>query len=159
MGSEMCIRDSPTPGRYDGNVDWGDQDNSGYPDFVITGFEGPLSSESTQVYNGSRGVRFEKSVPDKFDGGVHGTALWFDHDYDLDLDMFVVGDAPRDATTRVRVMQNTLFFGLEPPSPPTDLQAKVIGGTSVELSWGSAKRTKHTQHLSLIHISEPTRPY
>ncbi len=136
---EGGFTNDPTPGRYDGNVDWGDQDNSGYPDFVITGFEGPLSSESTQVYNGSRGVRFEKSVPDKFDGGVHGTALWFDHDYDLDLDLFVMGDAPRDATTRVRVMQNTLFFGLESPSPPTDLQAKVIGGTSVELSWGSAK--------------------
>jgi hypothetical protein len=138
---EGGFTNDPTPGRFDGDVDWGDQDNSGFPDFVITGFEGPLSSESTQIYNGQRGTRFTKSVPDKFDGGVHGTALWFDHDYDLDLDLFIMGHAPRDETMRVRVMQNTIFFGLESPSPPTDMRAKVLGGTSVELSWDGANDT------------------
>ena len=147
---EGGFTNDPTPGRYDGNVEWGDQDNSGYPDFVITGFEGPLSSESTQIYNGMRGTQFTKSVPDKFDGGVQGTALWFDHDYDLDLDLFIIGHAPRDQTMRVRVMQNTLFFGLESPSPPTELSAKVLGGTSVQLSWDGAQ-DRHTPSAGLTY--------
>ncbi|MYF41619.1 MAG: hypothetical protein F4221_12410 [Rhodothermaceae bacterium] len=147
---EGGFTNDPTPGRFDGNVDWGDQDNSGYPDFVITGFEGPLSSESTQIYNGRRGTRFAKSVPDKFDGGVHGTVLWFDHDYDLDLDLFIMGHAPRDQTMRVRVMQNTIFFGLESPSPPTEMQAKSLDATSVQLSWDGANDT-HTPNAGLTY--------
>ena len=142
---EGGFTNDPTPGRFDGNVDWGDQDNSGYPDFVITGFEGPLSSESTQIYNGRRGTRFAKSVPDKFDGGVHGTVLWFDHDYDLDLDLFIMGHAPRDQTMRVRVMQNTIFFGLESPSPPTEMQAKGLGCYFGSAFMGRCERHAHTQ--------------
>ena len=147
---EGGFTNDPTPGRFDGNVDWGDHDNSGYPDFVITGFEEPLSSESTQIYNGRRGTRFAKSVPDNFDGGVHGTVLWFDHDYDLDLDLFIMGHAPRDQTMRVRVMQNTIFFGLESPSPPTEMQAKGLDGTSVQLSWDGATDT-HTPTAGLTY--------
>ena len=30
---------------------------------------------------------------------------------------------------------------------------------NVSLLWSTPKQPKHTQHLSLIHISEPTRPY
>lgn len=155
---EGGFTNDPTLGRYDGNVDWGDHDNSGYPDFVITGFEGPLSSESTQIYNGSRGAGFTKSVPDNFDGGVHGTALWFDHDYDLDLDLFIVGHAPRDEAMRVRVMQNTIFFGLESPSRPTDMRAKVLGGTSVELSWDGAKDTNTPDAGLTYNLRVGTRP-
>ena len=34
------------------------------------------------------------------------------------------------------------------------------GGSFTFASWGGAyQAAKHTQHLSLIHISEPTRPY
>lgn len=155
---EGGFTNDPTPGRYDGNVDWGDHDNSGYPDFVITGFEGPLSSESTQIYNGSRGAGFTKSVPDNFDGGVHGTALWFDHDYDLDLDLFIIGHAPRDEAMRVRVMQNTIFFGLESPSRPTDMRAKVLGDTSVELSWDGAKDMRTPDAGLTYNLRVGTRP-
>ena len=131
-----AFTNDPARGRYDGSIGWGDQNNSGYPDFVITGLESPLSSESTQMYISNKGSQFMKSPAEKFDGGVRGVAVWFDHDYDLDLDLFVMGDAPQGGTPNVMVMQSKLFFGLGAPSPPTDLNANARAN-SVTLSWGN----------------------
>ncbi len=144
-----AFMNDPVLGRYDGSIDWGDQNNSGYPDLIISGLESPFSSESTQLYISDRGTQFVKFVKcservppinpcplGSFDGGVRGVAIWFDHDLDLDLDLFVMGDAPREGVLSVKVMQSVLLSGLVAPSAPQDLNAEVRD-QMVILSWGS----------------------
>ncbi|MCY4159913.1 MAG: FG-GAP-like repeat-containing protein [Bacteroidetes bacterium] len=144
-----AFTNDPTPGRYSGSIEWADQNNSGYPDFVITGLESPISSESTQIYVSDAGSQFMKSSVESFDGGGHGIATWFDHDFDLSLDLFVMGDAPREGGLEIFVMQGTLVFGLTPPSAPANLTANT-SATSVALSWEAAKDA-HTPDAGLTY--------
>ncbi len=144
-----AFTNDPTLGRYDGSMDWGDQNNSGYPDMIISGFESPLSSESAQLYISDRGMQFRKFVKcqdsappmdpcpqGSFDGGARGVAIWFDHDNDLDLDLFLMGDAPKEGGLSMKVMQSILLSGLAAPSAPQDLRAEVKDQMAI-LSWGS----------------------
>ena len=49
--------------------------------------------------------------------------------------------------------------GIPEVSTLSDAAKKRLQSLVAEFSPEQAKRAKHTQHLSLIHISEPTRPY
>ena len=149
-GAFVEKEDVLTPGRYHGSIHWGDQNYSGYPDFVITGFESPLSSISSRVYLNDRGTQFYKCISgsgrtlppnhpcvlDPVDGGAGGIATWFDHDSDQRLDILLFGEAPRQEILSVRVLRNQISILPSEPSAPTNLNADVRSG-SVVLSWDS----------------------
>jgi len=129
-----AFTNDPVTGRYSGNIAWGDQNNSGYPDFTMTGLESPSSSESTQIYVNNAGSRFMKSPAENFDGGAQGVAIWFDHNSNMNLDLFVMGDAPRGGILQVFVMRSKRSAGSRVPDAPADLKANTKA-TSVLLSW------------------------
>ena len=152
-----AFTNDPVQGRYDGSIGWGDQNNSGYPDLIITGLESHLSTESTQLYENYRGDQLRKSSAEKFDGGVRGAAVWFDHDADLDLDLLVIGDAPRAGAAKVTVMQRKLSFGLSAPSAPANLSASPRNN-SVVLSWGDGTDTATPEAGLTYNLRVGTRP-
>ena len=133
---EGSFENDETLGRYQGSAAWGDFDNSGYFDFLVTGAKTPLSAETFQLYFSDRGRRFVKSGPDRYDGGLFGDAAWADYDLDQDLDAIVVGEAPGKGLF-IYVLRNTLAYGIRVPVPPTNTQALVAGST-VTLSWSGA---------------------
>ena len=47
---EGAFEGDPAKGRYFGAVTWGDLDNDGFHDFVVTGAESPRSNNATQIY-------------------------------------------------------------------------------------------------------------
>lgn len=75
----------------DGSVAWGDYDNDGDIDLLLTGFIGAdIASPATTVYNNVNGAL--SALPNISIPGVHkGGCNWIDWDNDGDLDIFIAG--------------------------------------------------------------------
>ena len=122
-----------TLGRYQGAAAWGDFNNSGYLDFLITGAKDPLGVESLQLYQNNRNDRFTKSGTERFDGGIFGGAFWGDYDLDNDLDIFVLGEEPAEGPS-IKALRNRLGSGAVRPEAPAGLQVATQGNTAT-FSW------------------------
>jgi len=74
-----------------GSVAWGDYDNDGDIDLLLTGYIGnDIASPATTVYNNVNGLL--TAVPNVSIPGVHkGSCDWVDWDNDGDLDIFISG--------------------------------------------------------------------
>ncbi len=133
---EGAFEGDPAKGRYFGAVTWGDLDNDGFHDFVVTGAESPRSNNATQIYLSQDGQYLVKSQTDKFDGGFRGRALIVDYDLDRDLDVVVFGENPGlpEEGTRIRILRNNLIFGKRVPTPP-DAIASSVRRNNVTLAW------------------------
>jgi hypothetical protein len=80
---------------------WGDFDNDGDLDVIITGFVG--SSPSTKLYKNTAGVFTAEAVtPSGIINVANGSARWGDYDNDGDLDLFVTGYGNALVTTVYR---------------------------------------------------------
>ena len=79
------------PGVYFSSVDWGDYDNDGRPDFLLTGYTG--NGGVTRLYHQTASGSFEDktsliaNVAQVYNGGVD----WGDYDNDGRLDFLVTG--------------------------------------------------------------------
>ncbi len=122
-----------TRGRYQGAAAWGDFNNSGFLDFLITGAKDPPGFESLQLYRNILNDQFLKSPTERFDGGLFGGAFWGDYDNDNDLDAFVLGEEPAEGVS-IKALRNGLPFNNVLPSAPGGLQATPQGNT-VTLTW------------------------
>ncbi len=133
---EGAFDGDPVKGRYFGAVTWGDLDNDGFLDFVVTGAESPRTFNATQIYLSQDGQYLVKSHTDRFDGGFRGRALIMDYDLDRDLDVVVFGENPGlpEEGTRIRILRNNLIFGKRVPIPP-DAIASSVRRNSVTLAW------------------------
>lgn len=159
---EGAFSNDPTPGRYDGGIDWGDINGSGYLDFVITGRESPRSSETTQIYLSNRGTGFVQPIdlssrtPEwgYYDGGASGVVQFQDYDADQDLDLFYMGDALQEGRPQARMMRNMRDQNNRAPSAPTQLSS-TVQGQSVELSWnrGSDPETPEAGLTYNLHVT------
>ncbi|HMB93087.1 MAG TPA: FG-GAP-like repeat-containing protein [Rhodothermales bacterium] len=89
-----------------GSVDWGDYDNDGDLDLLLTG--GQLSLDLLtgvlRLYRND-GSRFT-AVDTGIDGIVDGAARWADYDSDGDLDMVMTGSKVLTASPRGRIYRN-----------------------------------------------------
>jgi predicted nucleotidyltransferase len=119
------------PGVYGGAVAWGDYDNDGDPDILLTGDTG--SARVSRVYR-NNGATFTDTNAGL--AGVYaGSAAWGDYDNDGDLDILLTGDAGPSRVARVHrgdgAVPNT------PPAAPEGLSAQLARG-QVTLSWRAA---------------------
>ncbi len=88
-GSSFVPMDNSIEGVYGGSIDWGDYDNDGDVDFVMTGEtdSGPLTS----LYENDGGGSFHESDVGLLDVSL-GDARFGDYDTDGDLDILLTGD-------------------------------------------------------------------
>ncbi|MBU0710527.1 VCBS repeat-containing protein, partial [bacterium] len=71
-------------------VDWGDYDNDGDLDILLSGMEQQYTYGKTYIYR-NQGGQFSQ-ISSNIDGAHSGTAKWGDYDSDGDLDVLIVGD-------------------------------------------------------------------
>ena len=114
---------------------WGDYDNDGDLDILLTGYEGsfPSGSEISRVYKNTSGTFSDISA------GLTGVWLssvaWGDYDNDGDLDILLAGYS---STVRIsRVYRNNSETFNSAPSAPSGLTAVINSATSLTLSWSA----------------------
>ncbi len=123
------------PSLYSGSVDWGDYDNDGDLDLLITGcYQVSCPYEGrTRVYrnNVSQGGTFSEDVV--YLTGVHnGAGAWGDYDRDGDLDVLLTGESYSTSFSVLYRNDGTIYNSA--PTPPDNLVSAVTNST-VTLNW------------------------
>jgi predicted nucleotidyltransferase len=111
------------PGVYESSVAWGDYDNDGDLDILLTGFTG--SEIISRVYRNDSGsfVDLEAGLP----GVNEGSVAWGDYDNDGDLDILLTGYTGAVMISRVYRNDAGSFV---------DLQAGLPGVRWGSVAWG-----------------------
>ncbi len=125
------------------SADWGDFDNDGDYDLVISGMNERLANTTT-IYENKDNVLVNSGV--YLPQMESGTVRWGDYDNDGDLDILLSGyvsDSPNRVTT---IYRNNIGIDNQAPAPPDNL--KVEGYTTGEwervtvISWDQASDTE-----------------
>lgn len=88
---------------YYSSVDWGDYDNDGDPDLLITGSEG--GARRTRIYRNNSGNGFTQVYSNQIINIYEGDAKWGDYDNDGKLDIAITGNSSSGRITKI--YQNT----------------------------------------------------
>jgi hypothetical protein len=95
---------SGLPGIYHSSVAWGDYDNDGRPDFLLTGLNGSTRISQLRRNTGSGFI----NVPIAGLPGVfYGSVAWGDYDNDGRLDFLLIGTTDNFITTVSQLWRNT----------------------------------------------------
>lgn len=128
-----------------GSTDWGDYDNDGDIDILLTGFNLSDPHQSLVFRNDGNGAFYDLSAG--IEGVWHSSAAWCDIDNDGDLDFVLTGDAQSGYTTKV--YRNDTTVTNQSPSIPGNFSAQVQRG-SISFSWDSALED-HTPQSAITY--------
>jgi hypothetical protein len=115
-----------------GEGDWGDYDNDGDPDILVSG----LSSNGriTQIWTNNGNSTFTQLAGTTMTGVESASVAWGDYDNDNDLDFIMNGIGGARIT---EIWTNTGSAANAAPASPDALAATVSGDT-VAISWAAA---------------------
>lgn len=120
-------------GVVNGSSEWGDYDNDGDLDLLVSGSLSAWGGEvMTTIYKNQGNDNFIKLVADKLPGISDGSISWGDYDNDGDLDLLITGNNNYGQITKV--YKNISKNNNTPPTPPNNLQ-NFIEGNNVMLRW------------------------
>jgi len=123
-------------GTVSGSVDWGDYDNDGDLDFLLTGMASYGNEPVTEIYRNIAENLFSKADSLTFSNVYNSSSCWGDYDTDGDLDILISGQTnSEDYITALYTNKNTEVNGL--PSVPSGL-ASSINGNTIILHWNNA---------------------
>jgi hypothetical protein len=119
-----------------GSAKWGDFDNDGDLDILITGQTGPNGSKLA-IFRNKGADQFEEIVDSSFDTLGIGYASWGDYDSDGDLDILVTGAAPlgTDIQPELYILKNGTITKNNAPGKPASLQVTMIDPASYNIAW------------------------
>jgi hypothetical protein len=145
-GSFTLDTNADMPGVYNGCVAWGDYDNDGRLDILLTGITGMTDTNGdsiiiSSVYhndgNGVFSLNTNAGLP-----GVYGSAAWGDYENDGRLDILLAGGTAAQDQYGYEVEVSGVYRNLSPvtntpPTAPTGLTASVSDHL-VSLAWAAA---------------------
>ncbi len=120
-------------GLTNGSIDWGDSDNDGDPDLLLTGTDKTSTRLALVVRND--GATFT-TVAAGLDGVRNSGGRWADVDNDRDLDLVIAGQNTI-GTPISKLYRNGSGIANTAPGAPSGLSASLVGNT-VTLSWAPA---------------------
>ncbi|HQO09667.1 MAG TPA: FG-GAP-like repeat-containing protein [Clostridiales bacterium] len=88
-GNSFSYISALTPACRSGSVEWGDYDNDGDLDLLVTGYSGTVGV-TTKLYRNDGNDTFS-AINSGLANVSHGTAKWGDYDNDGDLDVMLTG--------------------------------------------------------------------
>jgi predicted nucleotidyltransferase len=135
------------PGLTNGSIDWGDYDNDGDLDILLTGTNG-YPNGVTKVYRNDGGGTFS-DISASLTGVWTSSAAWGDYDNDGDLDILLAGlDSSSNRITKV--YRNDIGTANTSPQIPDNLHAAVNGAT-VNLNWDAVTDTQTITQTGLTY--------
>ncbi len=140
------------PGISGSSAAWGDYDNDGNLDIVLTGNleDVPVS----KIFRNNGNNTFEEQTFDNLTG-VSGQVAWGDYDNDGDLDLLLTGYDGNGPITKI--YRNNNITSNNPPTAPSNLQA-LINGNDVTFSWNKSTDNETPQnglHYNLVIGTTP----
>jgi len=129
-------------GAVNGSVEWGDYDNDGDLDFLLTGMPSYGDEPITEIYRNIAENLFNKADNLTLPKVFNSDGKWCDYDSDGDLDVIIMGQLPSgDLTTALYRNENNLIN-----SPPTVPVGMITGvsGNEVFLSWDPSSDVETT---------------
>jgi FG-GAP-like repeat len=139
-------------GAYYSSVDWGDYDNDGDLDILLTGAS---PSRISKLYRNDGGRFTDLSTNLQ---GVFGSSVsWGDYDNDRDLDLLLAGNRLGSPSGSTKVYRNNIFTVNTAPTPPIGLISSV-NGNSVSLNWNPATDAETPQAGLTYNLRVGTTP-
>jgi len=118
------------PAVADGSLAWGDFDNDGRPDFLITGLTNGIDKVSQIWLNSGNG--FTNLPVPGLPGNFDNSLAVADFDNDTRLDFLIAGTIEGQVVSQL--WRNTMPLGNAPPPAPAGLSS-IVSGDSVTLRW------------------------
>ena len=139
-GSTIEIVYANINGTFYGRPNWGDYDNDGDLDLLITGFsEANGTNPVTILYNQDNNGSFLPDPTIALDSVGSSSAGWSDYNSDGDLDLFVAGfKANQDVIAKVYDNLEGIHNANNPPIAPYGLDDSSINGDQIKLKWEPA---------------------
>jgi len=121
------------------SVDWGDYDNDGDLDVLMSGKTGCCGGNTTRIFrNDTNGFNIEANAD--ISGSIRSGLAWADFDNDGDLDFLLTGMTPDEVPYSKMILNaagENSFVANTPPESPANLLS-LVDGNSVTLSWDKA---------------------
>ena len=132
-------------GVFDCDVDWGDYDNDGDLDFLLTGITGSLYL--AKVYENTGSDTFAEDTNVSLPGVKGSSCEWCDYDNDGDLDILYAGNT---GTVRItKIFRNELLAINTPPVSPMNISTQ-FSSNSIIIKWDRAT-DDHTLSMGLTY--------
>jgi len=129
-GSNMVGQPETIPHFMESRSAWGDADNDGDPDVVISG-SGEMGKFSGIFLNNGN-FSFLEMAGESFEQAV-GDVAWGDYDNDGDLDLLLTGRTPANSPVTMLYKNNSETANVLPGTPLNPVSE--INGNSATLSW------------------------
>jgi predicted nucleotidyltransferase len=121
-------------GVYNSSVNWGDCDNDGDLDILLTGYAGSNNYVS-KIYKNNGNNTFTEHTGISLTGVDNSSVDWGDYDNDGDLDIILTG---YNGTTSIsKIYKNFGSTVNTPPSSPSNL-TQTVSNSNVTFNWDKA---------------------
>jgi hypothetical protein len=123
-------------GVINSSVEWGDYDNDGDLDILLTGAGNPSGTiRISKIYRNNGNNTFSEQTGISLPGILESSVAWGDYDNDGDLDILLTGNT---GTTRIsKIFKNEGNIVNTCPAAPA-CSIPTVNKNSVTLSWGKA---------------------
>ena len=120
---------------YSSSVVWGDYDNDGLLDILLTGWgkETTFVTFITKLYRNNGADTFIEQLNTSLIPVVESSVAWGDYDNDNDLDILITGGYANEAVTS-RIYKNNIITPNLRPNAITNLETEIVGN-DVIFSW------------------------
>jgi PKD repeat protein len=136
------------------NASWGDYNNDGLIDFIVTGISNAGIISKIYKNNGNNSFTEESNPP--LLSVRNGTVNWFDFDNDGDLDIVITGTTS-SSTKIAKIFRNETNSSNTTPASPTPLNSQ-ISNTRVQLNWDHATDTETPSNGLSYNVRVGTTP-
>jgi PKD repeat protein len=147
------LTEIPITDTDNGSLAWGDYDNDGDLDIIITGMDNSFSNCVAKIFINNGDGNFEENKNITLDGVMESSVTWGDTDNDQDLDLIINGRTSHGEDSGIIKMYiNNCIKSNNPPTPPTILSSSVAGDI-VSLCWAKSTDAETVSEALTYNIS------
>jgi PKD repeat protein len=118
-----------------GSTEWGDFDNDGDLDILLSGTS--CYGKITKVFRNLGNNSFYEQISVVLPGTDHGSLAWGDYDNDGDLDILLTGSYGTGSAVLAKVFRNEIPYSNTSPTAPANLQSS-LDGEWINFTWNAS---------------------